>query len=80
MKVVKRYSNVSNLVIFCATIFLLEIVHFCLKLLSRFYTEGLRGREQLRVAYRSGTALLIKLRHCFNKHNGKEQNSGNNAA
>ena len=29
--------------------------------------------------YRSGTALLIKLRHCFNKHNGKEQNSGNNA-
>ena len=30
--------------------------------------------------YRSGAALLIKLRHCFNKHNGKEQNAGNNAA
>ena len=29
--------------------------------------------------YRSGTALLIKLRHCFIKHNGKEQNLGNNA-
>ena len=29
--------------------------------------------------HRSGTALLIKLRRCFNKHNGKEQNSRNNA-
>ena len=29
--------------------------------------------------YRSGTALLIKLRNCFIKHNGKEQDSGNNA-
>ena len=26
-----------------------------------------------------GTAQLIKLRHCFIKHNGKEQNSGNYA-
>ena len=23
--------------------------------------------------YRSGTSQLIKLRHCFMKHNGKEQ-------
>ena len=29
--------------------------------------------------YKSGTALLIKLRHCFIKHNGKERNSRNNA-
>ena len=28
---------------------------------------------------RSGTALLIKLRHCFNKRNGEEQDSENTA-
>ena len=44
MKLVKRYSKVSNLVIF----FELEYVHhFCLKSFSFFSTKGLRGRGQL---------------------------------
>ena len=43
--------------------FLSDVDHFCLKSFNRFYTEGLRGRGQLRVQER--TVLLIKLRHCF---------------
>ena len=46
---------------------------------SLLSTEGQRGREQLHILYRSGTALLIKFRHCFINHDGKKQDSGNNA-
>ena len=42
-----------------------HVDHFRLKSFSLFSIKGLRGRGQLRVGYRSGTALLIKLRHCF---------------
>ena len=45
---------------------------------SLFSTESQRGQEQLHVLYRSGTALLIKLHHCFINHNGKEHDSENN--
>ena len=50
---------------------------FCLKSFSPFSTEGLRAESSC--MYRSGAALLTKLRHCFIKHNGEEQGSGNNA-
>ena len=46
---------------------------------SLFSAEGQRGREQLHILHRSGTALLIKLRHYFINYNGKEQDLGNNA-
>ena len=41
MELVKRYSNVSDMVLFLAIV---GYVHnFCLKSFSRFYTEGLRA-------------------------------------
>ena len=48
MELVKRYSNVSDLVFFE----LPYVHHFCLKSLSVFSTEGLRGQGQLRVQER----------------------------
>ena len=68
MELVKRYWNSS---------FLSYVDHFCLKSFSLFSTEGLRGRGQLRVQKRHCSANKIAL--LLHKHNGKEQDSGNNA-
>ena len=46
-ELVKRYSNLSDLVFFFS-----YVNHFCLKSFSLFSTEGLRGRGQLRVQER----------------------------
>ena len=70
---VKRYSNVSDLVLFE----LQNVDHFCLKSFSLFSTEGLSGREQLRVQERHSPAN--KIASLLHKHNGKKQDSGNNA-
>ena len=52
---VKRYSNVSDLVFFD-----LQYIHkFCLKSFSLFSTEGLRGRGQLHVQERHCRANKI---------------------
>ena len=57
--------------------FLSYLNHFCLKSFSLFSAEGLRGRGQLRVQERQCPANKIAL--LLHKHNGKEQDSGNNA-
>ena len=50
--------------------------HFCLKSFRLFSTEGLRGREQLRVQERHCPGN--KIAALLYKHNGKQQDSGNN--
>ena len=58
--------------------FELQYVHqFCLKSFNLFSAEGLRGRGYLRVQERLCPA--IKIASLLYKHNGKEQNPGNNA-
>ena len=74
MKLVKRYSNVSNLVLFRGTV---RTSLFCLKSFGLFSTEGLRGRGQLRVQKRHCPAN--KIASLLHKHNGKGQDLGNNA-
>ena len=56
MELVKRYSNVSDLVLFLS-----YVDHFYLKSFSLFSTEGLRGRGQLRVQKRHCSANKIAL-------------------
>ena len=70
-KLVKRYSNVSNLVFFLS-----YVNHFCLKSFSLFSAEGTRGRGQLRV--QEWHCPSNKIASLIHKHNGKEQDSGNN--
>ena len=73
MKLVKRYSNVGDLVVFE----LEYIDHFCLKWFSLFSTKDLKGRGQLRV--QEGHCPANKIPSLLHKPNGKVQDSGNNA-
>ena len=65
MELVKRYSNVSDLV------FLNYVDHFCLKPFSLFSAEGLMGRGQLRVQERHYPAH--KTASLLHKHTAKNK-------